>query len=356
MLDHPTLNSFDAGFPSIPASQSFPIQNTRWDSIKWGIYKPESKNLGIIYLSAFAPTSSEATAATLLIASILENQMANVTAVLIDVRNNGGGYVDLADFLPQLFAVNINITRSRALMHPFNGQIFLNSTGFVSQNWTDGYRNSDPAKPYSNLVRFTSNQAANQIGQAFTKPIGVFHNANCYSACDMFAANMQDNAAATIFSEDLTSGAGGANVQEYSSFFTLADPLDFPPMPYSTYTLARQDARIGWRQTLRVGPKYDGVLIEDLGVVADYTFRPSVADVLPGATSSSQYDAIADVLSLEWSTSDFLVQPVQQPPPSVMIGSPLTFVFELMGVKEVQAFDSQGLALGSPIVIPDTSL
>jgi hypothetical protein len=280
--------------------------------------------------------------------------MANVSSVLFDVRNNGGGYIDMADLLPQLFVVDVKTTSSRALMSPINSNIFLNSTGFVTSNWTDGYRASNPKQVYTNLVKFTSDSEANQLGQAFTKPVGVLHNANCYSSCDMFASNMQNNAAAIIFGEDNTSGGGGANVQEYASFFSPANPIDFPPMPYSKHALLRQDARIGWRQTIRNGSKYNGKLIEDIGVQAEYTFRPSIADILPSSTFSSQYDSIADVLNPLNSNKAF-VQPIKEPSGEVTVGSTLSFIYAVRGVNQLVAFDvKSGSMLGSPVIVRDT--
>ena len=78
-------------------------------------------------------------------------------------------------------------------------------------DWGPAYTGSSPGSMYTNLVSFTSDEAATNMGQAYLKPVGVLNNGNCYSACDLFSALMQDSEAATIFSHDGKSGGGGAN-------------------------------------------------------------------------------------------------------------------------------------------------
>ena len=73
-LDHPNWNSFNAVFGAdIPASApaNLSLKDTSFSSIKWAIYKPESKNMGIVYMYNFAPYGNVAIAATQMISEIL---------------------------------------------------------------------------------------------------------------------------------------------------------------------------------------------------------------------------------------------------------------------------------------------
>lgn len=142
---------------------------------------------------------------------------------------------------------------------------------------------------------------SNNFGTAYTKPVGVLNNANCYSACDLFSGNMQDSGAAIIFGEDGATGAGGANVIEHNDYLVKADASSFKPLPYSAnLTSGAPNFRVGWRQQIRNG-KNAGKLIEDFGVVPNYIVRPHVTDLLPNATRLSQYDRIARLLRREGS-------------------------------------------------------
>jgi C-terminal processing protease CtpA/Prc len=71
------------------------------------------------------------------------------------------------------------------------------------------YLQTKPGDTFTPLARFHSVEETNDYGQAYIKPVGVFHNANCYSACEFFGSALQDNlATALVFGEDPQSGGG----------------------------------------------------------------------------------------------------------------------------------------------------
>jgi C-terminal processing protease CtpA/Prc len=182
--------------------------------ISWGIWKPQSKNLGVIVMTAFTPIL-DTRGAVRLIRDLLTNQLKDTNALLWDLRSNGGGSVPFADALPQLFGYEIvpGFEQAivpgfrRAIVAPANEGVFLNST--PSDPWRQAYLNAKPGDRYVPLTRITPILEANFWGSAYIKPVGILHNGNCYSACDLFSASMKDNNGATIFGEDGTSGAGG---------------------------------------------------------------------------------------------------------------------------------------------------
>jgi hypothetical protein len=100
-------------------------------------------------------------------------------------------------------------------------------------------------------------------------------DALCYSTTDIFAAGFQDHKIGVILGVDQTTGAGGANVWDYSSIAGLLDdPERFPA------ELPEQASfRFAARRVTRVGEN-SGVLLEDLGVKADEFHRLTRRDVL----------------------------------------------------------------------------
>jgi C-terminal processing protease CtpA/Prc len=185
------------------------VNPTSDSEITWAVYEPENRNLGIIYLTSFNPDGFDSVRAIMMIRDLLLNQLKDTNAILFDVRENGGGIATMADMIPQLFGSDIETFSIRALVAPINGDIFLNSTFFPSDDeFSVAYRQAKAGDKYSPLVKETSYEIANSIGQAYLKPVGVFTSGNCYSSCDIFAANMQDNDVATIYGEDKFTGAG----------------------------------------------------------------------------------------------------------------------------------------------------
>ncbi len=129
---------------------------------------------------------------------------------------------------------------------------------------------------YTGLAPLTDDVSANSLSQAYFGPVAVLTNSGCFSTCDMFTAGMQDNALATIWGEDLRTGAGGANVWNYS-FFGEWLPSDqqgpFLPLP------GGQDMRVAWRDAIRAG-LHQGQILEDYGVTADRNAGLTMNDVL----------------------------------------------------------------------------
>jgi C-terminal processing protease CtpA/Prc len=211
-MEHDELSKFKGFFPQPPIRPSLRLQDTADPGVKWTVWKRESKNLGIISLSSFSPVSRNPLKITEMIRSLLLNQLARTNAVLIDVRDNPGGLIILADSLPQLFGSNIEGVNGRAVVDEINSSIFFSSIFSSNDPWVTAYRQATMEDAYSPLVPFTGEQERNSFGQAYIKPLGIYTNARCYSSCDLFAANIRDNNVGFVFGEDLNTGGGGANV------------------------------------------------------------------------------------------------------------------------------------------------
>lgn len=267
---------------------AIPLNNTQESTVKWAVVTKGSKKIGYLSLSSFVPGNMAFQNAVGLIQNLLRNQLAATDALVIDVRNNGGGYITYADMLYQLFTPGKALVgKARLLNTPLNKTIFDQEDFQGYEPWDTLIHNAAKTKDmYSQTGAFTDDQAANWIGQVYYKPVGVLANARTFSAGDLFTCGMQDNKAATIFGEDPQTGAGGANVVEYDGFFVNYAPALFRPLPGGV------SMRVSWRQSVRANPRAS--LIEDQGCAADIVV-PRVALDLSN-NSQTQFDKVATYL------------------------------------------------------------
>ncbi|KAJ3089935.1 hypothetical protein HK102_005129 [Quaeritorhiza haematococci] len=292
-------------FPPPTSNETAPRYPTAEPAIQWSLYRPgrgviglegsssmkEGPVVGVIHLKHFSPWDVDR--AVLLIRGLLINQFKDTEGVIFDVRSNPGGIIAFAEKIPQLFSVPGDAKPAvpmgmRALNTPLNEKLF---TG-VCSDWEPGWRelfDQDNDSRYTKPLPIVSEYAVNLLGQAYFKPTAVLMNSWCYSSCDMFSAAMQDIGAAIIFGEDPQTGAGGANVWDYSLLHDCL-PDDLPSLREEGI-----NPNIAFRQLIRNG-KNAGELIEDVGVVADFVVRPQVSDLEPGKTSWSNWDRIASQL------------------------------------------------------------
>ncbi len=264
-------------------------QATAEPSIKWAVVDRAGKKVGYISIGSFVPSRVNDNGALSIIANLLRNQLASTDALVIDVRNNGGGSIVYADKLPQMFMPGNASTNSARFLNTDVNFNLLNQDIFKLYwpNWVQLMTDAHATKNrYSKTGVFTSKQDANTMGQMYYKPVGVLANARSYSATDLFTCAMQDNGAATIYGEDKKTGAGGANVLEHA-FFTVFAPEVFKPLPGGV------SMRVSWRQSIRSGYN-NGSMIEDHGCNADVQVPRSLSDLSNG--DQSQFDRIADAL------------------------------------------------------------
>ncbi|KAI9205605.1 uncharacterized protein BJ171DRAFT_598274 [Polychytrium aggregatum] len=291
---------------------SFKLNSTPESLLSWGIYRPNFTNLGIISLKSFTPSTSVQNTVSL-IRGLLVRELAGTNAIVFDIRGNGGGDMALADLIPQLFKPNFQASSGRLLISKTNTAILHTTNASLAlSDWIPGYFDGlSRNQTYGDVTPFFSGTTFNTIGTAYLKPVALFIDAYCYSACDLFSANMQDSGTALIFGQDLQTGGGGCNVVAYSSFLiplfgTSSDSSNssqvvFSPLPYSSYNqnnshLGAADLRVAWRQVIRTGT-HAGALIEDSGVAADYYLRPSWADFFSNQSTLSQLEYLGQLLA-----------------------------------------------------------
>lgn len=267
---------------------AIPKQATAEPSIKWAVVDRNSKKVGYLSISSFVPSSVNDNGALTIIANLLRNQLASTDALVIDVRNNGGGSIVYADKLPQMFIPGNAKTNSARFLNTKANFDFLNQDIFKYYwpNWVDLITQAQQTKNrYSATGVFTSPADANTLGQMYYKPVGVLMNARSFSATDLFTCAMTDNAAATIFGEDKRTGSGGANVLEYG-FFANFQPDVYKPLPGGV------SMRVSWRQSVR--NNYNNDLIEDYGCASQVDVPRVAADLSSG--DQLQFNKVADYL------------------------------------------------------------
>lgn len=242
----------------------------------WHINRPSFGNFGYIEISSFTPEVLSDDQTAIKIRDLLLNELKDTDGLVFDLRSNGGGQIPLAEKIIQLF--------SPKEVEPLKYILRNTETNYVY------YKKSDYQDAYTDLLEtarslgtpFTapgtiSNKAEiNDLGMVYFKPVAVFVNSKCYSACEVFAAQVQDHGVGTIFGEDKQTGGGGANYYTLNKILDeknfLNDPAPFVKLPKN------QEIIFAFRQAVRVG-KNAGKLIEDEGVIADKLSPMSHTDI-----------------------------------------------------------------------------
>ncbi len=256
---------------------AFPSNPSGEPTLTWGIIDNKRGHFGYLRLESFVPANGvDFTVSE--VRRLLIEELADTDGLIFDVRNNGGGYISLADMLPQLFKkTDAEVLKSRLLNTDLNNRIFNESVlgELLEPEWKQVVNDAaGTGNTYTEGAVFTYDNQANGMGQAYYKPVAVLSNARSYSATDMFTSAMQDNVAALIYGEDPTTGAGGANVIEHG-FFNYYVPNEFEALP------GNHEMRVSWRQTVRFGQN-EGDIIEDYGCYADKDVSQTAKDVVTG--------------------------------------------------------------------------
>ncbi|KAH6591289.1 hypothetical protein BASA50_008791 [Batrachochytrium salamandrivorans] len=274
--------------------------------ITWGIYKPESANMGVIKLDSFDPknvvTKSLAVLkAVMIVRSLLANELKDTKSVIYELRGNSGGDVDFADSMVQLFKPDFQPFGDRCLMNKITQNIFVDNKDPNVNPFAKAWQETKENSRFSSVVFTSSVESVNTLGQAYLRPMGVLNDARCYSSCEVFSGAIQGHGAGTIFGEDERTGGGGAAVLKLDPFLIRASPTYFQKFPFSQELTSGSKTHtntlsVGVTQTIRTG-LYKGQDIEDLGIEPDAIFRPRWSDLQPNPTTNTQYGRIAERLA-----------------------------------------------------------
>ncbi len=254
------------------------------------IIENEFGRFGLFRLESFVPEKISSTELVLEFKKILQTEFADTDGVIIDLRDNGGGYIDIAEGLVELFTPKNIAPLGFRLRATAANTYYLKNSSDANAFYQAILAATQAGAPFTANLPLNSVETMNKLGQSYFKPVALLNNAGCYSSCDMFSAQMQDHAAAVVFGEDPNTGAGGANnVQLAAVLKSLGDhPGPFQKMP------SGQNIGFAWRQSIRVGVNA-GKLIEDVGVIADFQAPAGIADLY--TRSEDQFKIISKKLN-----------------------------------------------------------
>ncbi|KAH6577709.1 hypothetical protein BASA60_003906 [Batrachochytrium salamandrivorans] len=335
-------------------SAAIVMKPTAVTSIFWSIYQPNGKNMGVIRLSDFQPkdpsTQTEAVErGVMIIRNLLTNEMKDTKSVIFELRGNPGGYISFANSMPQLFKPDFIPYGARYLMNNVTHNTFV-----VNQDpadpWAKVWGETKPGSRYTNIAPFDSFESSNTLGQAYLRPMGIFNDGVCFSACDMFSGNIQGHRAGTIFGEEGQTGAGGANILSLDDYLSVYNKYDFKPFPYTKeLTYAPEGGKfynrlsVGIRQSVRNGI-YDGQLIEDTGIKSDIIVRARWSDLMPNSTTNTQYDRIADNLArIGEKTGQNSLHFIAEPFNIVTSGNEYKIGADIAGIDQITVFKADGV-------------
>ena len=230
------------------------------DTFEFRDVNVDGRTVGYLRIRTFgAPNPDQFIAEVVRILNLLPQD-----GMIIDVRGNGGGIILNGERMLQLFTPNrVEAERLHFINNAVTEAIATsNALGGFAQQWERSISQSvTTGAIYSQGFPIEDPDITNAIGQVYTGPVVLITDARCYSTTDIFAAGFQDHELGPVLGVDGNTGAGGANVFDYSLLTTVlgaaGQPID--PLPKGV------DMRFAIRRTTRVAANA-GVPLEDLGV------------------------------------------------------------------------------------------
>ncbi|KAJ8323167.1 hypothetical protein O5D80_007940 [Batrachochytrium dendrobatidis] len=273
--------------------------------LSWTIWKPDSQNMGIIELTSFGCTSRKTNTqkipeGILEVERLLKTVLKNTNSILIDVREGGGGSMDFANGILQLFKSDIEPFKVKCLINEVTFNMFVESPIDLKSS-RNAWLKTPAGSKYSLFHDFTDPKEFNTYDPVYDKPMGVFTSGNCASACEIMAGTVQSYNIGTVFGEDATTAGSGAVVWSLDPELIFYDSTDFKPMPFKKELTSHTNEEfynkmeVGHRAFIRNGNR-KGRPVEDIGIVSNVVIRPQLEDIIFDTTDSPQYNFIANYL------------------------------------------------------------
>ena len=174
--------------------------------------------------------------------------------LIVDLRDNPGGFIWAAERMLQLFTpTDVAPTKFALRATPMTAA--LAAAPFNREElgaWADSLA-SAPAngEPYSIHLPITPVEKCNDIRQRYGGPIVVVVDANTYSSGDLFAAGVVDNRIGPVVCIGQATGAGGANVWGSDDIAAALDAagVSVPPLAANaSFTVSRTASGEEWRR------------------------------------------------------------------------------------------------------------
>ncbi|MEV6415108.1 S41 family peptidase [Kribbella sp. NPDC051718] len=248
-----------------------PVPTSRPDELKARIVDTPSGTFGHLRIFTFHMQDQDIEGFLNEVARLLS--LLPSEGLVLDVRGNGGGYVIAAEYLLQFFSPG------RITPEPFQfvstpGTTGLSTTVPDYQAWKALLEESvSTGSAYSTALSLYPIDVVNSTGQLYQGPVVLVTDAQCYSACDIFAAGFQDHEIGPVLGVEGNTGAGGANVVTHEELRTEWTDGQLKQLPKGV------QMRVALRRSLRVGTRI-GQPLEDLGVVPDEIHELTKRDLI----------------------------------------------------------------------------
>lgn len=217
-----------------------------------------------------------------------------VIGLLIDIRNNAGGFPSLTKYLTELYSdveipkQPLQIRASKLAAAGLQSGVDTSTGDQVSLSFLvfvpaliSAFQAGEPfAAPAANIfgLRAGSNNGSAAFAlyprpkRMFFKPVITLSDAVTYSSGDVFAALQVDSGASLLVGTDPVTGGGGASVNSYREFQT-AFPNVLKPLPKNVgfNTAVGRFFRTGLRE---------GQFIEAFGVGVDVLYNETRNDIM----------------------------------------------------------------------------
>lgn len=316
--------------------------------LKYKLITNAQGKFGVLKLESFVPDKLSVDATINEVARILQTEFKGTQGVIFDIRNNGGGYIALAEKMVQLFTPRTVSPLEFRLKNSSMNHVYWDK--WPNSPFTKALKVAQAQRAHYTLPLPINNAAdLNKLDQAYFGPVAVLMNSNCYSSCDMFSAMMQDHEVGTIFGEDANTGAGGANNISIKDLYSA-----IPENRRGVFTVkmpAGQDIGFSFRQTVRSFGSRRGDLIEDVGVLADEIVPAQISDLVSG--DEDQYLTISERLidAAALRRSSVALESSQA---DVSMNTPLVIKASWTETNAIE-FRQEGVLLGSVDVAEEAS-
>jgi C-terminal processing protease CtpA/Prc len=276
--------------------------------------------------------------------------------LVLDVRGNGGGYIDAGERLLQTMTPGeIEPERFHLINTPLTLRMCQQKDSELFAWKASAEESVEIGAAFTQGFPLTSREECNNIGQIYQGPVVLIVDAGCYSTTDIFAAGFQDHRIGHVLGTSGHTGAGGANVWEHTDLLAALPRKDSP------FVRIRSGAsfRVAVRRSTRVGLRA-GEPLEDLGVVPDgEPYRMTRNDVLNHNADMIEH---ACKILAKMPRQRLTVTPVKQPDGSLKLSLMTKNIHRIdimldgrpvhtMDVKkDAASFQISGPALGARIL------
>ncbi len=223
--------------------------------------------------------------------------------LVIDVRDNGGGIINIAERLLQMLTPE-TIQPAGFQFAATDQTRRLPGISGDYDPWKESLRRSGlTSDDFSGACPISSALACNRIGQLYDGPVVLIANPLSYSATDMFVAGFKDHGIGKIIMVDGRTGAGGASVTtngELRGFFPNGQ--NSSPFPGFLEWPLGAGFRVALLRSIRVRDGA-GSELEDFGVKPDKEHKITRNDLLQkNADLKATAAAMLDKMFVERST------------------------------------------------------